>query len=60
VPKLSLVDAPLCALRARELTTGTVIWGEQLSRSAIFFYVDGEEVAVSEDFSFDLDAAVAP
>ena len=32
VPRLSMVDAPLCALRARELKTGAVIWGEQLSR----------------------------
>ncbi|CAE7560783.1 unnamed protein product [Symbiodinium natans] len=48
VPRLSMVDAPLCALRARELKTGAVIWGEQLSRSTIFFYLDGEELATSE------------
>ena len=53
VPRLSFVDAPLCALRARGLKTGTVIWGEELSRSAVFFYLDDEEVLVSQDFHFN-------
>ncbi|CAE7250436.1 unnamed protein product [Symbiodinium sp. CCMP2592] len=53
VPRLSFVDAPLCALHARGLKTGTVIWGEELSRSAVFFYMDDEEVLVSQDFQFN-------
>eukprot|EP00931_Biecheleriopsis_adriatica_P006356 TRINITY_DN10776_c1_g1_i1.p1 TRINITY_DN10776_c1_g1~~TRINITY_DN10776_c1_g1_i1.p1 ORF type:complete len:1010 (-),score=192.13 TRINITY_DN10776_c1_g1_i1:50-3079(-) len=53
VPKVYICPAPLCALLARNLTTGIVIWGSSLGRSVVISYVDAEEVAAAGPFDFE-------
>eukprot|EP00931_Biecheleriopsis_adriatica_P006355 TRINITY_DN10776_c0_g2_i1.p1 TRINITY_DN10776_c0_g2~~TRINITY_DN10776_c0_g2_i1.p1 ORF type:complete len:749 (+),score=135.80 TRINITY_DN10776_c0_g2_i1:41-2248(+) len=52
-PKVCVCPATLCALLARNLTTGIVVWGSSLGRSIVVSYVNGEEVAAAGPFDFE-------
>lgn len=53
VPKIHFPPAPLCALLAHGMRTGTVVWGCRLGKSAVYCYKEGKEVAKSMPFNFE-------
>lgn len=58
VPRLSFATAPLCALAAHNLKTGTVIWGCAFGTCSIFCFHEEEEV-VADFGRWDFQKATA-
>lgn len=52
IPRICFAPAPLCALLGHGITTGTVLWGCSVGKSAVCSYIDAREVAVVGPFDF--------
>eukprot|EP00811_Abedinium_folium_P016401 NODE_2533_length_2194_cov_13.721335.p1 GENE.NODE_2533_length_2194_cov_13.721335~~NODE_2533_length_2194_cov_13.721335.p1 ORF type:complete len:670 (+),score=174.81 NODE_2533_length_2194_cov_13.721335:3-2012(+) len=52
VPRVYVAPAPLCALLAHGLVTGTVVWGCSLGESVVRCYRGAQEVAAAGPFDF--------
>mmetsp|Transcript_70468 Transcript_70468/g.177675 ORF Transcript_70468/g.177675 Transcript_70468/m.177675 type:complete len:1007 (-) Transcript_70468:99-3119(-) len=52
VPRVHIPPAPLCALLAHGLSTGTVVWASSVGTCAVFCYQDAKEAGIFGQFSF--------